>query len=36
MVEGPDAGRIGDMARELVDAARKDVGRVRPRGSPTR
>src|SRR5262245_16450665 len=26
MVEGPDAGRIGTMARELVDAARKDVG----------
>jgi phosphoglucosamine mutase len=26
MVEGPDAARIGTMARELVDAARKDVG----------
>ena len=26
MVEGPDEGRIGTMARELVDAARKDVG----------
>jgi len=26
MVEGPDARRIGTMARELVDAARKDVG----------
>ena len=26
MVEGPDAGRIGTMARELVEAARKDVG----------
>ena len=26
MVEGPDASRIGTMARELVDAARKDVG----------
>ena len=26
MVEGPDAGRIGTMARDLVDAARKDVG----------
>jgi phosphoglucosamine mutase len=26
MVEGPDATRIGTMARELVDAARKDVG----------
>jgi len=26
MVEGPDAGRIGTMARELVAAARKDVG----------
>jgi phosphoglucosamine mutase len=25
MVEGPDEGRIGTMARELVDAARKDV-----------
>jgi phosphoglucosamine mutase len=25
MVEGPDASRIGTMARELVDAARKDV-----------
>ena len=26
MVEGPDASGIGSMARELVDAARKDVG----------
>jgi phosphoglucosamine mutase len=26
MVEGPDASRIGTLARELVDAARKDVG----------
>jgi phosphoglucosamine mutase len=25
MVEGPDAGRIGTMARELLDAARRDV-----------
>ena len=26
MVEGPDEGRIGTLARELVEAARKDVG----------
>jgi phosphoglucosamine mutase len=26
MVEGPDASRIGAMARDLVDAARRDVG----------
>jgi len=30
MVEGPDEGRIGTMARELVDAARKDAGQGRP------
>jgi phosphoglucosamine mutase len=28
MVEGPDEGRIGTMARELVDAARKDTNAV--------
>jgi phosphoglucosamine mutase len=26
MVEGPDEGRIGGIARDLVDAARRDVG----------
>ena len=27
MVEGPDEGRIGTIARDLVEAARRDVSR---------